>query len=143
MKRFFLTLILLSSVLGVRAQSVTFVVSDGLSNAALKERIAHNLSVLLAGFNDAYDAGTVPDLSGVSISSDAKVETARALIEAFSIGKSSGFVETGFSSSFETTTSKFTPIRFKISLRRGEPLARINFSTFIFSYSSPCYPHSA
>lgn len=72
MKRFFLTLFLLGGVIAAQAQSVTFTVSDGLSNKALREKIEKNLSTLLTSFNDSYHDEADLDLSWVSISSDAK-----------------------------------------------------------------------
>ena len=71
MKRFFISLILLGSILSARAQSVEFTVSDGLSNAALRTRIENNLSALLSRFNDSYQDQTDLNLSGISISQDA------------------------------------------------------------------------
>ena len=71
MRRFILSLVLLGAFAGAYAQSVTFTVSDGLSNAALKERIGNNLSNLLTSFNDAFADDAEPDLSWVSISPDA------------------------------------------------------------------------
>ena len=71
MKRLFLTLCTLAACLLAQAQTVTFTVSDGLSNAAMKQKIDRNLSGLLSGFNDAFDNQTDLNLSGVSISPDA------------------------------------------------------------------------
>ena len=62
-------------------------------------------------------------------------DTDKALMQAFSRGKSSGFVLVGFSSSPETTTRNLTPSCFKISERRGEPLARINSVVITRLYS--------
>lgn len=71
MKRLFLTLCTLAACLLAQAQTVTFTVSDGLSNAAMKQRIDRNLTGLLSCFNDAFDNQTDLNLSGVSISEDA------------------------------------------------------------------------
>lgn len=72
MKRFLLTIALLAAFSGAQAQSVTFVVSDGLSNPVLKDRIENNLSSLLTSFNDAYNDSAEPDFTWVSISPDAR-----------------------------------------------------------------------
>ena len=72
MKRFLLTIALLAAFSGVQAQSVTFVVSDGLSNPVLKDRIENNLSSLLTSFNDAYNDSAEPDFTWVLISPDAR-----------------------------------------------------------------------
>ena len=71
MKRLFLTLCTLAACTLVQAQTVTFTVSDGISNAALRQKIDRNLSGLLSCFNDAFDNQTDLNLSGVSISEDA------------------------------------------------------------------------
>jgi len=72
MKRFLLTIALLAAFSGAQAQSVTFVVSDGLSNPVLKDRIENNLSSLLTSFNDAYNDSAEPDFTWVLISPDAR-----------------------------------------------------------------------
>lgn len=72
MKRFLLTLFLLSGVIAAQAQPVTFTVSDGLSNQSLREKIEKNLSTLLTSFNDSYHDEADLDLSWVSIAPDAK-----------------------------------------------------------------------
>ena len=72
MKRFLLTLFLLGGVIAAQAQPVTFTVSDGLSNKALREKIEKNLSTLLTSFNDSYHDEADLDLSWVSIAPDAK-----------------------------------------------------------------------
>lgn len=72
MKRFLLTIALLAAFSGAQAQSVTFVVSDGLSNPVLKDRIENNLSSLLTSFNEAYNDSAEPDFTWVLISPDAR-----------------------------------------------------------------------
>ena len=72
MKRFILTLSLLVAFTGAKAQSVTFTVSDGLSNPGLKKHIENNLSALLTCFNDSYNDEADLDLSWVAINPDAK-----------------------------------------------------------------------
>jgi len=71
MKRFVITLLLMGAFLGVRAQSVSFTVSDGLSNTTLRESIGTNLSALLSSFNAAYEQSSAPDFSRVAITEDA------------------------------------------------------------------------
>jgi len=71
MRRFVLSLFLLAAFLGARAQTVTFTISDGLSNEALRARIDKNLSSLLSSFNLAYEQSSAPDFSAVSITPDA------------------------------------------------------------------------
>lgn len=71
MKRIIVTLLLLASFAGLRAQTVEFTVSDGVSNAALKQRIGNNLTYLLSSFNQAYDLSAAPDFSRVFITPDA------------------------------------------------------------------------
>ncbi len=71
MKKFVVTLFLLVACLGAQAQTISVTISDGLSNAALRQRIGENLSALLTSFNQAFDAATDPDFSAVKISPDA------------------------------------------------------------------------
>ena len=71
MKRFLIALSVLIICLDANAQAVEFVVSDGVSNLDLCERINKNLSAILTRFNEAYDNETEPNLSSVFITNDA------------------------------------------------------------------------
>ena len=71
MKRYLLSLLLIISLFDAGAQSVSFTVSDGVSNEALRQRIGQNLSNLLSAFNDAFNSAAEPDFSGISIAPDA------------------------------------------------------------------------
>lgn len=74
MKRsFFLLFALLIIHTALSAQTVTFLINDGLENGPLKDKINANLSLLLTEFNRAYDMkGAIPDFSAVSITKDAE-----------------------------------------------------------------------
>ena len=61
----------MAACLGLRAQEVSFTVSDGLPQGALRQRIDNNLSALLSSFNQAYDQASEPDFKGVAITPDA------------------------------------------------------------------------
>ena len=72
MKRFLISLLLASAFIGgARAQEVSFYVSDGLPEGALRAKIEANLSALLSGVNAAFGQSATPDFSQVRISEDA------------------------------------------------------------------------
>ena len=73
MKKFLLTLGTLFLSIGLNAQSITFTVSDGLPDAALRGKIENNLSALLTSFNAAYESGAAPDFSAVKMDDDASM----------------------------------------------------------------------
>ena len=69
------TILLLSIFLAcapLRAQKVDFIISDGLNNEALCEKIGWNLSQFLTELNRTWTMkGAIPDFSAVSITADA------------------------------------------------------------------------
>lgn len=73
MKKFLLTLWTLTLAIGLNAQSISFTVSDGLPDAALRGKIENNLSALLTSFNAAYESGAAPDFSAVKMDDDASM----------------------------------------------------------------------
>lgn len=72
MKRLPILFLLLSMVLGVNAQSVSFTFKDGISNFSLRQTMEKNVSSLLSEVNRAANNNGSLNLSSINMTSNAK-----------------------------------------------------------------------